>query len=72
MGDYDPTGDGLEDIEVTTVAVTQKAVCVNYNDDEQWLPRSQTDIDPRTPIGQGEVMTIGVKLWLLRKLGWSE
>jgi len=72
MAGYDPTSDDFIEIEATAVAVTAKAVCLDYNGDEQWVPRSQTDIDPSDPIAKGDVLSVGIKKWLLKQKGWAE
>lgn len=60
-----------EIIDVVLKAETERAIFVDYDGDEQWLPLSQIeflDLNYR----KGESMSIEVPNWLMVKKGWSE
>lgn len=60
--------------EVTVIRMSPKAILVNYENDEQWVPKSQIHDDSgvysKTAIGNtGELV---MPRWLAEKKGWAE
>lgn len=64
--------DTIELDDVTIKATTAKAVLVEYNDDEQWIPLSLIDVHETTvELMRGETGTLSVAAWLVKKHGWA-
>jgi hypothetical protein len=61
-----------EDTAVTVLRVTPKAVRVDYEGNEAWVPLSLCDERTRE-LGaedEGEEREIGIRLWKVEELGW--
>ena len=65
---YDNT---TEIIEVRLIAETERAILVDYDGDEQWLPSSQVEFLDLN-YEKGKTMEIEVPRWLMIKKKWSE
>jgi hypothetical protein len=59
----------LHEIEVTIVAMTELALLVDYEGDEQWLPISAIYGD-EDDYGRGVELTLRVPEWLMKDRGW--
>jgi hypothetical protein len=64
----------MEDIVIIYDAVfrteTARAILIEYEDEEVWLPKSQVDFDMST--GRDRLMDVEVPQWLAVKHGWYE
>lgn len=68
---YDPQRDEFVEFDVTVVAITQKALLLDNDGDEQWVAASQTDLE-HTTVERGQDITIGIKGWVATEIGWQE
>lgn len=56
--------------DAVLVATTERAICIEYEDEEVWLPRSQIDYD--LGVEKGGLTDVEVPQWLAVKKGWCE
>lgn len=56
------------EIECTLIHMTAKAIRVNVDGDEHWLPRSQVIFDAEAKVG--DEIVVEVEDWLARERGF--
>ena len=56
--------------DAVLVAETDRAILVEYEDEEVWLPKSRIDYDLGT--AKGSFIDIELPLWLAIRNGWNE
>lgn len=60
-----------EIFDVRLVVKTDRAILVDYDGVEEWLPLSQVEIIEADTIDGGQI-AIEIPFWLAKKKGWSE
>jgi hypothetical protein len=65
--------DGVWYGDVTVNAETEKALLVEYEGEEEWVPKSQIHDDSELWENcKGETGKLALPLWFAKKLGWVE
>lgn len=58
-------------LEVIFKAATDKAILVEYEGEDGWLPKSKIEDFDEDGTEKGDVITIQVESWILKKRGWD-
>ena len=56
--------------DAVLMAETERAVLVEYEDEEVWLPKSQINYDQGAE--RGDLIEVELPQWLAIRNGWSE
>lgn len=59
----------METFNVTYLHHTDRAVCVDCDGEELWLPLSQIEIEDVDQLTRGEEVDVEVPIWLARAKG---
>lgn len=65
-------GSDLWEGQVEVKAVTEKAVLVDYEGEEAWVPKSQIHRDCLLEQKKGKEGVLVIPMWLAVKEGWAE